>query len=305
MDLIITDKSLIAADTLRLRLASDNGNVLPEFQPGAHIELSFAELTRRYSLTSSPHDLSSYEICVLHTNPSRGGSAYLHEELRVGARLQGAGPFNAFPLHRTARHTVFIAGGIGITPFLSMMEVLDRASRSFELHYVARSPDRFLPVSENSGRIHRYTKSGNSPKLDIEAILNSLAIDTELYVCGPRRLIEAVRVEAAALGWPDNQIHFESFGVGLDPDDAPVKVHLALSGMTIDVEPGTSILDALLANGVWAPYECKRGECGSCYTELVSGEPEHRDLCLTEGQRRGGICTCVSWGKTPEIVLNL
>lgn len=305
MELIVISKSAVAEDTIRLTLAPIDGDALPAFKPGAHIELSFAGFTRRYSLTSSPYDLSRYEVCVLRTNPSRGGSDYLHDRLSVGDRLQGAGPFNAFPLRLTARHTVFIAGGIGVTPFLSMMEALGRASQSFELHYAARSADRFLPVPDHSGRIWRYPDIDGKPGMDIDAILGPLSTDVDLYVCGPRRLIEMVREKARAWGWPKDRIHFESFGIGLDPTDAPIKIHLALSEMSVEVEPGTSILDALLANGVWAPYECRRGECGSCLTEVIAGESDHRDLCLTEEQRGGGMCTCVSWGRTSELVLNL
>lgn len=305
MDLIAIDKTPVAAGTIRISLVAPDAAALPAFKPGAHIELSFAGLTRHYSLTSSPHDLSRYEICVLRTKPGRGGSAWLHDRLRIGDRLHGAGPFNAFPLRLEARHTVFIAGGIGITPFFSMMEALERSSQPFDLHYAARRADRFLPVPDHSGRTWRYAGTGGRQGMDIRAILDPLPTDVDLYVCGPRGLIEAVRAEAAARGWPKARVHFESFGAGLKPTDGPVEVRLALSGLSIEVSPGTTILDALLANGVWAPHECRRGECASCMTEVLSGEPDHRDLCLTEEQRRNAMCTCVSWGRTSEIVLNL
>lgn len=304
MELTVIDKTLVAADTVRITLAAPDGGALPAFKPGAHVELSFAGLTRRYSLTSSPNDLGHYQICVLRTNPSRGGSAHLHDVLCVGDRLPTAGPFNAFPLHLEARQTVFIAGGIGITPFFSMMETLEVSSRPFALHYAASHPGRFLPVPEYSGRTKRYADS-IEPRMDIAAILDPLPTDVDLYVCGPRGLIDAVRTQAAARGWPDKRVHFESFGVSPKPTDAPLTVRLALSGLSIEVQPGTAILDALLANGVWAPYECQRGECAACMTEVLAGEPDHRDLCLTEAQRSHAMCTCVSWGRTPEIVLNL
>lgn len=305
MNLTVIEKTLVAAQTLRIGLALPDGGVLPTFKPGAHIELSFAGLTRRYSLTSSPHDPSRYEICVLLTEPSRGGSAYLHDRLHVGDNLPIAGPFNAFPLRMEASYSAFIAGGIGITPFFSMMAALDGSSQPFELHYGARSSDRHLPVPEHSGRTLRYTDTGGEPGMDIRAILDALPADADIYVCGPRGLIEAVRGETAARGWPPSRVHFESFGAALKPTDTALTVHLALSGMSIEVQPDTTILDALLANGVWAPYECRRGECASCITEVVSGEPDHRDLCLTHDQRRNSMCTCVSWARSSEIVLNL
>jgi|CXWL01.1.fsa_nt_gi vanillate O-demethylase ferredoxin subunit len=305
MQLTVLDKCPVASDTVRIALAAPDGGALPAFAPGAHLELSFAGLVRRYSLSSSPHDSSRYEICVLRTAPSRGGSVYLHDQLRVGDRLRGAGPFNAFPLRREARHSVFLAGGIGITPFFSMMEELSRASRSFELHYAARRADRFLPVPDYGGQTQCHVGAGRQRGLDIGAILDPLSTDVDLYVCGPRGLIAAVRAAAAARGWPVERVHFESFGASFEPTDAPLQVRLALSGSTFEVTPGTSILDALLAHGVWAPYECRRGECASCTTEVLSGEPDHRDLCLTEDQRRHAMCTCVSWARTSEIVLDL
>ena len=305
MNLTVIEKSIIAADTVRITLSMTDGSASPAFKPGAHIELSFAGLTRHYSLTSSPQELSRYEICVLRTKPGRGGSAYLHDQLNVGDRLHVGGPFNAFPLLLEASHTVFIAGGIGITPFFSMMAALQAASRPFELHYTARTTDSFLPVPEYSGRSRRYCDIDGKPSIDIDAILDPLSRDTDLYVCGPRGLIEAVRAKAAARGWPARHVHFESFGAAPKATDAPVTVRLALSGLNIEVPPGTSILDALLENGVWAPYECRRGECASCVTEVISGEPDHRDLCLSEQQRRSTMCTCVSWARGSEIVLNL
>jgi|CXWL01.1.fsa_nt_gi vanillate O-demethylase ferredoxin subunit len=304
MDLTVTNKAPVAADTVRVTLAAADGGRLAAFRPGAHIGLFFAGFSRRYSLTSSPDDTGPYEICVLRTDSSRGGSAYIHDHLRVGDRLQGEGPFNAFHLNREARHSVFIAGGIGVTPFLSMMEALDRSSRPFELHYTARDAFRLLPVPDYSGRTRRYP-NGRSRRLDIDAVLDPLSTEVDLYACGPHGLIEAVRAKAAARGWPDSRIHFESFGAGPRPTDAPIKIRLALSGSSIEVQPGTAILDALLANGIWAPYECRRGECASCVTEVISGEPDHRDLCLTADQRRNAMCTCVSWARTSEIVLNL
>lgn len=305
MELIVLEKAEVAVEIARITFGAVDGGTLPVFEPGAHLQLSFAGFTRRYSLTSSARDVGRYEICVLRAAPSRGGSAYLHDRLQVGDRLEADGPFNAFPVRISASHSVFLAGGIGITPFFSMMEALDHAGRSFELHYAARSADRFVPVPKYSRR-PRFSVGANGRRgLDIPAILAPLSTEADLYVCGPRGLIAAVRTEAAARGWPNERVHFESFGAGLEPTDSPVRVRLALSGSTFDVAPGTTLLDALLAHGVWAPYECRRGECGSCVTGLLGGEPDHRDVCLTEEQRRHAICTCVSWARSAELVLEL
>ena len=305
MELIVTEKAGIAEDVLRLRLASSEGTELPPFKPGAHIALSFAGHTRRYSLTSDPEALDFYEVCVLRARPSRGGSEYLHDLLQLGDKVAVSGPNNAFSLNPEARDSVFFAGGIGITPFYSMMQALHRASKPFALHYAARVTARFLPLPDFVEDPVFHPNRDGRRSIDINAILAGLDTETEIYICGPRSLIESVREKAEARGWPGSRIHFESFGATVKPADKPVSVRLAQSGVTIDVQPGTTILDALLENGVWAPYECKRGECASCITEVLSGEPDHRDVCLTDGQRQGAMCTCVSRARTPDLELNL
>jgi len=311
MELKVIEKTIIARDTVRIRLADACGATLPAFKPGAHMAITIAGMERRYSLTSSPETLHHYEICVLRARPSRGGSDYIHDVLRVGETLTASEPNNAFPLregagHREcARHSVFIAGGIGITPFYSMMERLHHTGRSFELHYSARSRDRLLPVPYFVDSMRLYVGSEDQSRLDIDALLQETAPKSDLYVCGPRRMLEEVREKAAERGWRKDAIHFESFGGYFGQDDAPISLTLARSGMTLEVKPGTSILDALIANGIWAAYECRRGECGSCVTGVVAGEPDHRDVCLTAVQRKTGLCTCVSWAKSPGLTLDL
>lgn len=305
MDVLVTEKEQIAEDVLRIRLEAPEGVTLSPFKPGAHIELSFAGFTRRYSLTSDPDALDFYEICVLRTRPSRGGSTYLHDQLQLGEKIVVTGPNNAFPLNLEARHSVFIAGGIGITPFFSMMHTLHRASKPLSLHYAARDTGRFLPLPTFLEDPALYSGRDGGRRLDVDAILTDHDTETDLYVCGPRPLIDSVRAKAAARGWSAERIHFESFGAAIKSEDKPVSVRLAQTGITIEVQPGTTILEALLVNDVWTAYECKRGECASCVTEVLAGEPDHRDVCLTEEQRRGSMCTCISWAHTPDLELNL
>lgn len=305
MQLFVTHKRMIATDTVWIRFESAGGAVLPAFMPGAHIEISFAGLTRRYSLTSPPSETDHYEICVLRTNPSAGGSAYIHDQLKEGDTVEISKPLNAFPLNCDATHTVFIAGGIGITPFYTMMDALHRAGSPFELHYAARAKNRFLPVPAFAGRLSRYPDVNGRPSLEIDDLLAAIPANADIYVCGPRALIETIRAKASSAGWTKDRIHFESFGSSIKPGDRPITLRLARSGMTIEVKPGTPILDALLENGVWATYECRRGECASCVTEVIAGEPDHRDVCLTEDQRRHSMCACVSWAHSDELVLDL
>ena len=288
-----------------MTLVPSPGISLPSFEPGAHIELTLGAVTRRYSLTSRPDSPVSYEICVLRTRPSRGGSAFIHDSLKVDDTLEVSAPINAFPLDARAEHSVFIAGGIGITPFIPMIIALRSEGRSFDLHYSARSLDRLVPVPEAANRLHTYIGESGPPRLSVPSLLETYDPSDSVYVCGPRSLIEAVRCHAEILGWSRENVRFESFGSSIEATDAPVTVKLARSRLTVDVQPGTSILDALLENGVWATYECHRGECASCAVTFLSGEADHRDVCLTASQRRTTFCTCVSWARSSEITLDL
>jgi vanillate O-demethylase ferredoxin subunit len=297
----------IARDVLRLRLAAEDGQRLPAFTAGAHIEIAFDRFRRSYSLTSSPKDRAAYEICVLGTPRSRGGSQYIHEQLRVGdpITLDAGSPVNAFALNTDAAHSVFIAGGIGITPFITMIEELGAIGKHFELHYAARSRDRFLPIAAPSNELTHYVDKDAGPRLDVDRLLDQIAPASDLYVCGPRSLIDTVRTKAASRGWPPQSIHYESFGAQRRAGDKPIEVRLAMSGRTIVVDPNSTILEALLEAGIWAPYECRRGECGACVSEVISGEIDHRDVCLDDTQRAHFMCTCVSWARNSPITLNL
>lgn len=164
---------------------------------------------------------------------------------------------------------------------------------------------RYVAVPDDLGSVHRYVDQDGRPGLDVKALLDGLDRDAHLYVCGPRPLIEAVRLGAADRGWPRSQVHFESFGPVSRPSDRPVTVRLAYTGNEIVVEPGTTILDAMLKAGVWTSFECKRGECGSCHIPVLDGEPDHRDVCLTPEQRAAGMCTCVSWARSETLTLDL
>ncbi|SEN03945.1 vanillate O-demethylase ferredoxin subunit [Roseovarius tolerans] len=305
MRLIVAKRGQIAEDTLQLDLIDPSSGDLPSFDPGAHIELSFAGMVRRYSLTSYPDDLSRYSICVLRTSPGTGGSAYIHDQLAVGDVVDASAPQNAFRLETNAVHSVFIAGGIGITPFLSMIERLEIEKAEWELHYSGQVEGRLLPLPFSSNRVSRYLDRDRKPTLDVPLLLDGLDRNTHLYVCGPRPLIEAVRIGASARGWLDSHIHFESFGAVTKRSDTRIELQLAMTGTTVTVPAGTTILDALLDAGVWAPFECRRGTCGSCHIELLAGEADHRDHCLTPAQRAHGLCTCVSRAKTDTLRLNI
>lgn len=305
MQLCVTKKELVAANTSAFRFESDMSETLPSFQSGAHIEISFARFVRRYSLTSPTSERGYYEICVLKTEPSAGGSAYLHDHLEVGDNVEVSEPLNAFRLNDKALNSIFIAGGIGITPFFTMMSELHSAGSPFELHYAARTRERFLPIPAFVNQSHKYTDTAGRSRLDIDRLISSIPENADIYACGPRALIEAVREKTAAAGWTKDRVHYESFGAAPTFEDQELTVQLARSGETMKVSPGTTILEALLENDVWMSYECQRGECGFCIAEVLSGLPDHRDICLNEKQRLKFMCTCVSWAHGDELILNL
>lgn len=305
MEMIVKDKKLIAKDIVQFRLSSLDNKALSIFNAGAHIELEFEDKVRQYSLTSSPKNLEYYEICVLRLDNGRGGSTYLHEKLKVGDKLNISLPINGFPLVKSSNKTVFIAGGIGITPFINMMEELHDNSSEFELHYSARSNEYFIPMEKFNEKTAFYPNKNGRRSLNVEKLIKNLDPSIHLYVCGPRTLIDEVRNTCRKSGWKDSNVHFESFGFSKKPNDLPIKLKLALSEIDIQVMPGNTILDTLLENGIWVPYECKRGECATCMTEVLSGKPDHRDVCLDEEQRKSYMCTCVSWSNTNTLEINL
>jgi vanillate O-demethylase ferredoxin subunit len=295
------------------RLRRADGSPLAPWNAGAHIVLGFTPadgttLERHYSLVGAPGATAEYRIAVLRDENGKGGSRYLHDEIGVGTPIEVSGPFNSFPLSSKCARIVLIGGGIGITPIVSMAHELAALGIQFELIYLARSATRLVLLDELSaipGAAITTHVSEGSARADLGAILGRYTEDAEVYACGPPALLQGIASTAPALGWPAHALHFESFGMRVDPRDAPVTVELAQLQLSVTVSPGTSILDALIAADVFVAYDCKRGECGSCFTQVISGTPLHRDVCLTPTQRAIGMCTCVSWASSERLVLDL
>lgn len=293
-----------------LRLAPPPGQALPAWEPGAHLELSFSARSGRtfsnaYSIVGEVDGM--LRIAVQREDAGRGGSRVLHQEYQAGMVLEAAGPLARFRLHRGAVRTVLIAGGIGITPLLPMARALDAAGADYTLHLVARDSSRLVLDQDRRalGARVRTWLTATQGRPDLAGLIQPWQEGCELHACGPAGLLEAVRATARALGWPPAHVHVERFGTPRHEDDRPLRVHLRRSGLTLDVKPGASILDALLDAGAFLSYDCRRGECGHCYAAVTAGEAKHRDSCLGPAQRAAGMTPCVSWARGPLLELDI
>lgn len=315
MKLTVSRIRVEAEHVRSLELRSVEGEQLPSFTPGSHlavqVQLQRGQTEqRRYSILSDRENRTHYEIAVLREETGRGGSRFMHESIAEGDLMEVSEPRNDFPLASNASHSILIAGGIGITPILAMLRKLISDGASCEIHYAARARETMAYAEEveriaaDRATLYFGGRAGNTP-LDIPALLSAPTDGAHVYVCGPAGLIRAVRDTALEKGWRADQIHFESFGGSARTGDRPLKVELVRSQMSLEVSASQSILDALLEAGVWATYDCKRGECGMCMTPVLQGEPDHRDVFLTESDRERFMCTCVSRANSESLVLDL
>ncbi len=299
-----------------------DGALLPAFNAGAHVDVlvergSVAPLVRSYSLCGVPGTGTSWRLGVLREDTGRGGSRALHALWQMGTTVRCSAPRNQFalstgPLPDGAEH-VLVAGGIGITPLLSMARALASTSERWMLHYAARSraDAAFLAEVEElaAGRLQLYFDGGEPARgIDVRAVLARAAPASHVYVCGPRSLNEALIAAAAAAGWARERVHHEFFAAAAPASsDGGFIVQLRASGRSVAVGAGESVLDALLREGFLPLYDCKRGECGLCATTVLGGEVEHRDYVLSEADRRQRhqMCICVSRVRGGELVLDL
>jgi hypothetical protein len=297
-------------------LRSPDGADLPEVQAGAHIDVPVplengVTSTRRYSISSNPHRRDSYEIAVLREDAGSGGSVAAHAGWQLDMILNCSLPGNNFALHANDGHVVLIAGGIGITPIKAMAHKLHADGRHFELHYAGRSRTEAAFVDDLECRFGSglsFYAADRRQRLDVPSLMAHAAADTVFYVCGPERLIDAVRGAARAAGLADERVRFERFAAapGVTANQA-LTVTLARSGKRIVVTAEQNILDAVLAAGVQAPSGCRSGTCGTCRVKVLGGEPEHRDAALSDEERgqAGFMCICVSRAKNSELTLDL
>lgn len=312
LDVTIARREPAATDIVSLELHSADGSPLPEYDAGAHLDVHVQSgLIRQYSLTGDPADRTKYRLGILLDPKSRGGSAAIHARFKQGDQIRVGRPRNNFPLMAAAAHTILFAGGIGITPMLSMAYALEDAGASWELHYCGRTPDRLAfrdELARFGGKVHLHVDSGpKDQQLDINAVLSEAARDRHLYVCGPNGFMDFVVRSAEKHGWSKDTVHLERFGAEVNTDGAPFTVVAKKSGKTFQVQPGETIANKLVENGIAVQVSCQSGVCGTCLTKVLEGMPDHRDLVQTDLEKASNaqITVCCSRSKTKTLVLDV
>ncbi|MFE2944622.1 PDR/VanB family oxidoreductase [Streptomyces sp. NPDC059255] len=309
-ELVVAGRADEAEGIVSLTLRHADGGPLPVWEPGAHIDLiPGAGPTRQYSLCGDPADRTAWRIAVRHEPAGRGGSAYVHDRLTPGTAVRVRGPRNHFALRPAARY-LFIAGGIGITPILPMTAAAEAAGARWTLLYGGRTRASmaFLDRLARYGDRVRPSPRDETGPLDLASYLGAPEPGTLVYCCGPEPLLDAVAERCR--DWPAGALSVERFSAGgSDPraDSGGFEVELARSGLTLTVEPGRSILDTVEAAGVPVLSSCREGTCGTCETDVLAGEPDHRDTLLTAEERAAGrtMMICVSRCRGPRLVLDL
>jgi vanillate O-demethylase ferredoxin subunit len=312
----VARKTVEADGVAGFRLVAADGARLPPFTPGAHIDVSLpGGLVRQYSLCNAPAQDDHYEIGVLRDAASRGGSLAMHDAVHEGAVLRISAPRNHFPLDESATHSLLLAGGIGVTPLLSMAQRLAALQADFALHCCSRTAPRTpyrrrLEASAFADRVFFHHDDGPpAQRIDLAAAIGRPAPGRHLYVCGPQGFLDAVRATARGLRWADAQVHFEYFSGTLPAPDAQgsFEVELRSSGRVVRVPASVSVVDALAAEGIDIPVSCAQGVCGTCLTRVLAGEVAHNDLYLTPAEQAANdqFLPCCSRAISPRLVLDL
>lgn len=309
-DVRVAAKQVEADGVVSLMLEEVGGHALPAWRAGAHVDLVLGDApTRQYSLCGDPGERSSYRLGVLRDPNGRGSSRYVHDDLQVGDVVRVRGPRNNFAL-RPAASYLFVAGGIGITPILTMVAEAERAGVPWRLAYGGRrrASMAFLDELARYGDRVSVLPEDETGLLDLAGLIASAAPDAAVYCCGPEPLLRAVEEQCGTPGSP--VLHLERFA----PKDQgePVlaeafEVHLAQSDLTLTIPPDRSIISVAEEAGVGVMYSCSEGTCGTCETPVIEGVPDHRDSILTDDERASNACMmiCVSRSCTPRLVLDL
>ncbi len=312
MDLRVTRVRAIARDILVLELQAPDGRPLPGAQAGAHVDLHLpGGLVRQYSLTEATGEptMPRYQVAVGLDAASRGGSAWIHDKLKVGATLQISEPRNHFALDPSHRRVLLLAGGIGITPIHAMALTAQRLGLDWQLVACARSLSRIAFAEEllalAPGRVHLHGDAESGHRVDVTPWLDAGTWDG-VYACGPQPMLDDLAQRTA--DWPAGRFRCEKFKAAA-PDNAsarPFELVLARSGLRTTVAATEQVIDALDRLGVDHPYACREGLCGTCECGWTDGEPDHRDSVLDASARQSGrFIPCVSRARGERLTLDL
>jgi ferredoxin-NADP reductase len=310
IDMVLTGIKLLARDTNLYSFERPDGGPLPDAAPGAHIGLFLPNgMERQYSLINSGQGLRDYTVGIKRDASSRGGSSYIHDNLKVGAILPVAPPRNNFALVEDASHVVLIAGGIGITPIYAMLTRLRALKRDWTLHYCCRSRSdaAFLRDLASLPQVTLYMDDERPGQLPpIAQMVADAPIGAHLYCCGPVPMLKAF--EASAADRPQELVHVEYFTQKHEAaTGGGYVVELKRSGRVIPIKEGHSILHTLRDVGVEVPSSCEEGVCGACETKVISGQVDHRDAILSAKERKESatMMICCSGCKGDRLVLDL
>ncbi|WP_343594635.1 PDR/VanB family oxidoreductase [Acinetobacter sp.] len=314
MDVIINKIHQLTPSIRAFELISANGSALPTFVAGAHIDVHLKNgLIRQYSLSNCCTETHRYVIGVLHDENSRGGSRCIHTEYKEGDRLEIGEPRNLFEIHPTTQRAVLFAGGIGITPILSMAYRLKQQHIPFELHYFVRTHEMIAfygNLTEHfAEQIHFHIQDQTETICDMATVLKEVANDRHLYVCGPTGFMQFVMNSAEQAGWSEQQLHQEHF-VAQQTDHSENEtftIEVLGSNRKIEVQPHQTATQALLENGFDVPVSCEQGICGTCITRVVEGIPDHRDMFMTDEEHalNNQFTPCCSRAKSKTLVIDL
>ncbi len=309
-------KTVEAEGICSFELVDPAGKKLPPFNPGSHIDVYLRTgLVRQYSLCNDPRERRRYLIGVLRTQDSRGGSQAMHDDLEEGSVLEIGIPRNHFPLVSAAKRSLLIAGGIGVTPILSMAEQLASRGADFSMHYCSRSLLHTAFLNRIKSAIYaqrvtfHFSEGALSQRLNLQTLLSDPDPATHLYVCGPVGFMDAVIDTAKKNGWSNERLHREYFAGGISNSDRDVEfdVKLASTGRVYRIAKDKSIVATLSEAGISIPTSCERGVCGTCLTRVLNGEPDHRDSYLSEEDRMKNdlLLPCCSRANSAMLVLDL
>lgn len=312
----VSSVKLVATDIRSYKLTPADSADWPGFTAGAHIDLCpTPNMVRQYSVCNSPTESNKYTICVKRDSQGQGGSEYIHSHLSVGDTIRISKPRNNFPLHGGYSDYLLIAGGVGITPLLSMAHQLANSRSKFTLHVCAKDSTSAgistltseLPFAHNV--VHHSNNRQPGQGFNPKRALGTYTSGRVIYLCGPTEFMVWIQQAAEAQGWPSEAIYSESFVPAASPDQTNVafEVQLARSGAVLQVGADESLLDVLNSHDCAVICSCTQGICGSCMTPVLEGEPEHRDAIMTDAERAKNdqMTVCVSRAKSSRLVLDL